>query len=178
MKILCLSDTHYEREALENITNRYLNYELFIHCGDSDLKKDDPLLIKYHVVRGNHDVVNFDLEKQLIINHKKILIVHGHLYDLYHSYDQLKNYMIDQNIDICFHGHTHIPALIHFDNRIIINPGSTLINRATYGFGTYACIELTQNIEVKFYHATKHYECTKLVLEDGESMLQQFYNLK
>ena len=81
MRILVVSDSHMYNDILEDITKRWKNkVDLLVHCGDSSLLPDDPLLKDYNiVVHGNHDeevfphyivvsltvVSNFSLTKSL-----------------------------------------------------------------------------------------------------------------
>ena len=57
MKMLVVSDSHMYNDILEHITNKWKNkVDLLVHCGDSSLLPDDPLLKDYDiVVHGNHD---------------------------------------------------------------------------------------------------------------------------
>ena len=55
IRLLVLSDTHLQNELLKNITDKYPDMDHYIHCGDSSLKNNDPLLKKYLTVNGNHD---------------------------------------------------------------------------------------------------------------------------
>lgn len=177
MKILCVSDSHLENDILKNITDHYKQMNCYIHCGDSSLPKDDPLLEKYYVVEGNHDYPDFPQDIILQIGRYRCLITHGHHYKVYYGYDELLSYMDKENIDICFHGHTHVPTYYTNHDKIIINPGSTMINRASYGFGTYAIVTIDATVTIQFYHHITHEECTELVLAEGKKTLQEFYQL-
>ena len=45
MKMLVVSDSHMYNDILEHITNKWKNkVDLLVHCGDSSLLPDDPLL--------------------------------------------------------------------------------------------------------------------------------------
>lgn len=174
MKILCVSDSHLDNEILANITNRYPDMDYYIHCGDSSLVKEDPLLAKYYVVEGNHDSHCFSNSIILEVANYRCLITHGHLEQVYYGYEKIVEYMKKEKIDICFHGHTHVPTFEKIDGKYIINPGSTMINRASYGFGTYAIITLDEQLKISFFHHITHQECTKQVLEEGKKTLQEF----
>ena len=86
--------------------------------------------------------------------------------------------MVEHNINICFHGHTHVPSLSNINNHYIINPGSVMINRGSYGFGTYAIVTIENEIvDVKYYNSETYQECTDLVLSDGKLVLEEFKKL-
>ncbi|WP_249030363.1 metallophosphoesterase family protein [Tannockella kyphosi] len=173
MKILVVSDSHLENEILENVIKKHPAMDAYIHCGDSSLKASDPLLKKFHVVLGNHDDDYFPLEKIISIGGKKILILHGHKHNVYTDYQMIESYMLKNDIDLCLHGHTHIPSYYKNDAITIINPGSLMINRASYGFGTYAIVTIDNNIDVQFYHHITHDECSKKVLKNGRDTMNK-----
>lgn len=174
MKILCVSDSHLENNILQNITNHYPLMDFYIHCGDSSLNIEAPLLKKYIVVKGNHDDAPFENQILITLDKYRCLILHGNGMNLYIGYQELLEYMETHHIDICFHGHTHIPTFYQQGNKTIINPGSTMINRASYGFGTYAIVTLEDGIAVSFYHHTTFEDCTSLALSDGTKTLEAF----
>lgn len=177
MKILCLSDSHLENDILQKVTNHYPSMDMYIHCGDSSLPIGDLLLKKYLVVKGNHDEEAYKEQIMITIDKYRCLILHGNGMNVYAGYETLLKYMNKNKIDICFHGHTHIPVFYQKNNKIIINPGSVMINRASYGFGTYAIVNIEDSITVSFYHHTTFSECTTLALEEGKKTLQTFRQL-
>lgn len=177
LRLLVCGDSHGENELLKNLVLMYPDLDYYIFCGDSNLDVDDPLLSKFHSVRGNHDYGDFPLNQIIQTPYGKILITHGHLWDVYYSYSELEKFMKENNIKICFHGHTHIPSMIEHDGYTFINPGSLMINRASYGFGTYALVELNREIQVRFYHYRTNKEVTGLVLAEGEKTLKEIKDL-
>lgn len=176
MKILVVSDTHMFNDIFKEITERYKNHtDLLIHCGDSSLRKNDLLLKDYHiVVRGNHDNEDFPY----IVYKDNILITHGHKEHVYEGYDNMLKKAGQHHCNICFHGHTHVASHTIIDNIHFINPGSTMMNRGSYGFGTYAIVDIKNNqITVTYYHHTQHYPVNEIVLPDGIKMLKEFKEL-
>ena len=176
MRLLIVSDSHMQNEHLQNITNSYPDMDYYLHCGDSMLENDDPLLEKYLTVNGNHDKPGTFVSKIIFrVGKYKCLITHGNDFNVYYGYDELIAFMNHNDLDIAFHGHTHVPAYNIIGNKHIINPGSILINRGSYGFGTFAIVTITDdNIIVNYYHHTYFKECNDLVLRDGMIMLEQF----
>lgn len=154
MKILLISDTHMFNDVFDEINKKHNDCDLYIHCGDSSLPLNSPYLRKYYVVKGNHDDANYPLIINLEINKIKIMITHGHKLNVYSGYDEI----LKHDFDFCFHGHTHVPNITKFNNKVIINPGSSMINRGNFGFGTYAIIEIDTNKSFKiiFYETTSH----------------------
>lgn len=87
MKMLVVSDSHMYNDILENITNKWKNkVDLLVHCGDSSLLPDNPLLKDYDiVVHGNHDEEVFPH----YVVYKDIFVTHGNDYHVYAGYDEL-----------------------------------------------------------------------------------------
>lgn len=94
MKLLILSDTHLQNDLLKNITDKYPGMDYYIHCGDSSLKNDDPLLKKYLTVNGNHDRPG-TFKTNIIFNAGKYrcLITHGNKFNIYYGNEQLLAFM-------------------------------------------------------------------------------------
>jgi putative phosphoesterase len=174
MKILILSDTHMENGILEDILAYRKECDLIVHCGDTSL----PYKTRYkkidYIVKGNHD---YDESYPTFITHDDYLITHGHLYNVYKNYDELIRLCKENNVHYCFHGHTHVPTLQIHEGITFINPGSTMINRGSYGYGTYAIAEIDKkHFSCHFYHHTTH-ECVDYVLEEGLTLLEEFKKL-
>ena len=175
MKILVVSDTHLYNDTFHDITEHFKNQvDLMVHCGDASLKVGDPLIKDYIYVKGNHD---FDDFPYTVIK-DDILITHGHHYDVYAGYDELLKACKDNNCILCLHGHTHIPTHQVIDGIHFVNPGSTMINRGAYGYGTFAIIDKNgSDIDVHFLHHETYEECDDSILEDGLVMLEDFKQL-
>ena len=173
MKILLTSDSHYFNENLENLLVKYKNQiDMYIHCGDSSLDINHPLMRQFnYIVQGNHD----DYPYPIYQIHNNILITHGHKFGIYKGYSQLLDLCKTHQIRYCFHGHTHVPTLQIIDDIVFINPGSLMMNRGSYGFGTYAIVELTDtNFKVNFYHHITHELVKNDILDEGLDLLEEF----
>lgn len=174
MKILVVSDSHLTGNTLQRVTYKYMNkVDLMIHCGDSSLPIDDPILRYYDiVVRGNHD--DADFPPYQVKDH--ICVTHGHLYHVYNGYEELIQLCKENNCHYCFHGHTHIPTYQYHEGIHFLNPGSLMINRAHYAHGSYAIVDITENsFEYEFYHDEKDTLLDKKKLEkESEEFLNYF----
>lgn len=177
MKLLVVSDSHRYNDILKKIIAYHQDVDIMIHCGDSSLDKEDPLLDNFYVVRGNHDKKEFPNIITLNVENQNIMITHGHLFHVYNGNDELIEYMKQNNISICFHGHTHVPSISKYKDMTIINPGSTMINRGSYGYGTYAIIELFPTLKITYYHHTTHQIIDEDILEEGKELLKEFKKL-
>lgn len=175
-KILVVSDTHMENELFSAITTYHQDCDYFVHCGDSSLSYNDPLLNGYITVIGNHDDdPHFDTYRFLKVEDRRILITHGHLYNVYQSYELLYQKAKQMNCSLVLHGHTHIPHIQTIHNITFINPGSVMFNRSHYGYGTYAIVSIDHDqVITHFYHHETHEMVDKIVLTDGIKMLKEF----
>lgn len=170
-KMLLVSDSHRDDETLQNILNLYPDHTI-IHGGDSCMEKDDPMLNNVHVVIGNHDFTPFDE----IIYLGSYMICHGHTLGVYHGFERMIDLAKQHHCHTIIHGHTHIPYDSIEQGIRIINPGSTMINRGSYGFGTYAILN-PETGELHFHHHETHEIVDDIVIPDGIKTLQDFRNL-
>ena len=175
MKILAISDSHMFNDQLVRITSKYKGkVDSMIHCGDSSLPINDPLLKPFDiVVKGNHDDEPFP--HFVCQNH--ILVTHGQYYHVYLGYDELIRLCHENQCQLCLHGHTHVPTYQKHENILFINPGSIMINRGSYGFGTYAIINIDKEIEVQFFNCETDEICDFHIIEEGFELLEEFKKL-
>lgn len=174
MKLLIVSDPHMENDLLKGILAHEKNVDMRICLGDTSLKADDPLLSPFQcVVRGNHD---YDDHFPLTITYNDMLFAHGHTYKVYHGYDLLLKVAKENNCHLVFHGHTHVPTHQIINGIHFINPGSVMINRGSYAYGTYAIV-FTNPFAVHFYHHTTFQEVDDNILQEGLETLAEFKKL-
>ena len=173
MLILLVSDTHYFNENLERILDKYKNkVDICIHCGDSSLDANDPLMQPFHyIVLGNHDDYPYPIYQIF----ESILITHGNKFGVYKGYEKLVELCKTHHIHYCFHGHTHVPTHQIIDNIVFINPGSLMMNRGSYGFGTYALVEINDDhYKAQFYHHETDELVSNEILDEGLQLLEEF----
>ncbi|MGL5042113.1 MAG: YfcE family phosphodiesterase [Culicoidibacterales bacterium] len=173
MKIVIVSDNHFQKENLLNIFARHSDADYFIHCGDSEFLAKDGLLTEFICVRGNNDGSDFPKEELLVVSGVRILITHGH-YQYVVNYgagnnsgtDQLVKYALQYQADIVCYGHTHIAQTYTKGSVMVINPGSTDFPRGfTNRIPSYAVLTMTkENKEVAFYQAKTHEDITTDIL--------------
>ncbi|MDD8048784.1 MAG: YfcE family phosphodiesterase [Thomasclavelia sp.] len=149
-KILVLSDTHLYNDIFDHFN--FNDFDYLIHCGDSSMDPNDELIKKFLTVNGNHDQDTFPRLIVKKIEDMNVLITHGNDFNIYYGEEEILEYMEMNNLDVCFHGHTHVPNFIHKNNKYIINPGSTMMNRGEIGFGTYAIVIIDgKNLSITYY---------------------------
>lgn len=177
MKILLISDSHLYNEILENVL-AHVKADIIIHCGDSVFQENDPLLKTMYIVRGNHDLDFLPVNQSLTIEKYNCLITHGHEYNVYAGYEQLYQYMQANNYDICFHGHTHVPHIEYYKDKLFINPGSTMFNRGYTNCGSYAIVDIHDDmISVNFYNSQTFEKIPQSLIDEGQSILDEFKKL-
>lgn len=122
--IVVISDLHYGKipDKLLNVINES-TYCFFL--GDGIHSLSDVLLHKgLHIVKGNCDFDNFPEEEIITIDKVKILLTHGHRYqvkrDLLNLYYKAK----EEKCDLVLYGHTHLKQEDEIDGIKFINPGS------------------------------------------------------
>ncbi|MDD6480674.1 MAG: metallophosphoesterase [Lachnospiraceae bacterium] len=133
--ILVLSDSH------GNLNNMILavrkeNPDMIIHLGDcmgdaQNLKLKFPG-IPMEQVPGNCDCSQQLAERELLIEGKKILICHGHTYNVKAGYLNLAYAAQEREADAALFGHTHRVYYDKHNQVTYLNPGSI----GAPGYGT------------------------------------------
>lgn len=132
-KIIVVSDIHGNLKALDDALSRF-EYDLALCCGD--------YLIPYQAMCDRFDYFvlgNNDFESHFFHNYwdieveqLKIHIEHGHEIGWYNQLNDqkyMKEYLKKTDWDLLLIGHTHIPFLLQFQNRAVVNPGSCAFPR-------------------------------------------------
>lgn len=147
MRIAVISDTHRHLYELNQITKIIQDTDIVMHLGDN-IEDAEALAGSYKgkiiSVRGNCDFASFaPVERLEEVEGKKILLTHGHKYDVKYSLLKLKYRAMEVGADIALFGHTH-ESLEFYDNGIwFINPGSAALPRD--GAKSIAILEIENN---------------------------------
>lgn len=124
MKILIISDTHGHWKNIETVEVRERPDKVFF-LGDG---AEDTHVIQSDClgVLGNCDFSKkmFNDQEVFDLFGIKILLIHGHFYDVKRGVGEIVAYALRNDIDVVCHGHTHIQFLDKCDGVIIFNPGS------------------------------------------------------
>ncbi len=149
MRIIVMSDSHGNYRAVEEIIQRNLNADMFIHLGDGERELDKAIVKFPHInvfhTKGNCDYGSFSqstLELGLEYGHG-LIATHGHLYGVKYSLEDLKKSAIKSKSDIILYGHTHIRYNKYEDGLYILNPGSASCPRDGNP-PSYAYIDITE----------------------------------
>lgn len=154
MKILIVSDTHRRNENLVTVLEKVGHIDLLIHLGDSEGAENYIRQIAncpVEIVAGNNDFFSkLDKEKEIVLDKYKVLLTHGHYYNVSVGIDLLKNEAISRNIDIAMFGHTHRPLVSIEDKVTIINPGSLSYPRQEGRRPSYILMEIDDKEEAHY----------------------------
>ncbi|HLR73809.1 MAG TPA: metallophosphoesterase [Virgibacillus sp.] len=151
-KVLIVSDSHGLIEELQMIKERH-DISHMIHCGDSELSMDEPVMEDFITVAGNCDYDSrYPNEKMLHIGDETLFITHGHFYRVKSGLLSLSYRAAEVGARIVCFGHSHIAGAEKIDGRIYINPGSIRMPRGR-GEKTYALLtwDNDQHIDAQFY---------------------------
>lgn len=149
-RIVVVSDNHGLTKELEEIYHRHKHEtEVFLHCGDSEMDENHPILKPFKTVNGNSDDYAFPHEFLFEVEGKKILLIHGHFHSVKYDLHPLQHYAKLRGADIVFFGHTHYPSVDMIDGILLVNPGSILANRGTRG-RSYCVVDINgKEVEVQ-----------------------------
>jgi len=158
MKILVVSDTHGRNDVMWDVIKKEEPFDMFIHCGDLETEEwelRDRIDCAMFMVPGNNDyfsmlspLVAFD-----IADHRAVL-THGHRYHIHSGLSSLYYLARENQADIVFFGHVHVPVYEEKDGVIFINPGSLTYPRQMGRVPTYAVVEINRGkapvVEIKY----------------------------
>jgi len=140
-RIIAVSDSHGLIVNLQDAARLALGIDkvdVFIHLGDgaADFEAIRPLLLGYQPdmqlisVRGNCDFSsNAPYLEEVMINGRKIIATHGHLYHVKQGLSRLSYAARERNASVVFFGHTHESLMEEAYGIWMINPGA--VSRGT-----------------------------------------------
>jgi uncharacterized protein len=130
-KVLVISDSHGLTTELSLIREKHKDeVDLFLHCGDSELSSNNSALEGYLVVRGNCDF-DEDFPEELVqkVGKWKILMTHGHRYQVKSTLTSLSYRAEELEARIVLFGHSHILGAEMLNGILFLNPGSIRLPR-------------------------------------------------
>jgi uncharacterized protein len=142
-KVLILSDSHGLTTELLHIKEKHEDeVDILLHCGDSELRADNPALEGFIVVRGNCDIdEDFPEDSVQTVGNRRMMITHGHLYRVKSSLTSLSYRAQELNAQIVCFGHSHILGAEMLNGILFLNPGSIRLPRQRKE-KTYCILEL------------------------------------
>ena len=141
MRILVISDSHGNKNAVERVAALHDNARAIIFLGDG-MRDIENLEYLYpdrpvYAVPGNCDYFSKlnEIGKTEIAG-KIIYYSHGHLHGVKHDVDNFIGIARQAGADIALFGHTHVPFTKYENGMYVMNPGSLKI-------GSYGIIDIT-----------------------------------
>lgn len=141
MKWLVFSDSHGKLDYMKRAVEEE-KPDKILHLGDvirdaRNLQECFPDLEMEWVV-GNCDGYNGDDsapdEREIFMGGKRILMCHGHTYQVKLGIGMLMNEARGRGVDIVLFGHTHVPQCFLEGSLWVLNPGTVSgMPQATYG---------------------------------------------
>lgn len=128
--ILVFSDSHGKTLDMHEIIQSK-PWDMIFHLGDSYedmLELKEVYEIPIYGVPGNVDFVKAQGEITLRIMGHKILICHGHQYQVKQGKTKLRSYGLKEGYDLLLFGHTH-EAYVEKEPILLMNPGSIRLPR-------------------------------------------------
>ena len=144
MRAVVISDSHRDYRNVQQILLSQSKAEIVFFCGDGieeieDLKNSFPEKL-FICVRGNCDWgTSCKTTEFFTMNGRKIMITHGHLYQVKFTYQNIINTARENGCEILLFGHTHTAYVDYMDGLYIMNPGS-----AHGSYGTYGTLDITE----------------------------------
>ena len=127
-KIVVISDSHGNRQSLDDLDRIFAESDLIIHLGDTS-SDGGYVRAKYPektvVINGNCDFINVG-EKEKIISCEGINIFacHGHAYSVKSTLARLAERAKAIDCKIALYGHTHDAKETEIDGVTLLNPGT------------------------------------------------------
>lgn len=151
MKILIVSDTHRKDENLKYVIEKHRPLDMLIHLGDAEgsehfIQEWVNEGCQLEMVMGNNDFFSaLDREIELCLGPHKVLLTHGHYYNVSLGVEILCQEAMERGCDIAMYGHTHRPFLEEGENVTILNPGSLSYPRQEGRKPSYMIMELEKD---------------------------------
>lgn len=142
MKILVCSDSHGNDTALDELAIRYPTCDLYLHAGDSE--SDEWSIKPFLSVAGNNDYKGDFPERRIIDTPFGALLIQ--------HYPKIPlDIVIQYNIKIFIHGHTHRRKNEEENGLKIINPGAISFPRDSHDL-SFVILEIDEKeVKVNFH---------------------------
>lgn len=156
MRVLIVSDTHRKDENLYKVIRENGPFDMLIHLGDVEGSEEKIAGwagkdCQVHMVLGNNDFFSeLDREKEINIGKYRVLLTHGHYYNVSLGVERLELEARERNLDIVMYGHTHRPFYEVHNGVIILNPGSLSYPRQEGRKPSYMVMEIDEEGEGHF----------------------------
>ena len=147
MKLLVFSDSHRSKTAMDAVIKKtHKSINAVVHLGDGWDDIHDLMLmypfIPLYAVTGNCDYGSGPNSLTFNFASKKIIITHGHRFNVKYDHLRISLWAEEQEADVCMFGHTHIPDVFYSGRTLMLNPGSIGLPRGSYT-ASYGIVEVS-----------------------------------
>ncbi len=152
MKLLIFSDNHRDRDSVKELLQKNPNMDRIFSLGDSEMREHELSALGIVGVRGNYPFEpDFPYELTFDFDGIRILLTHGHKYNVKWGITALMQKAYYENIQIVCFGHTHSIYLKELNDTIFLNPGS--LSKPRLGvIASFAIIEITdKDVSIKIF---------------------------
>lgn len=154
MKIAVISDSHNVNSAIQAVKSYVKDVDVVLHLGDgaSNIKEiTNDFKGEVHAVKGNCDIYSeYPDEKIIEVLDKKILMCHGHKYNVKMELNTIFYRGKELGVDIVLFGHSHLCTIEKDDGLVLMNPGS-ISNGAGFLRRSLGYLEIEEGKEVITY---------------------------
>lgn len=155
MKIIVISDTHRDFDAMEKIVNDNRSADLFIHLGDGEREYEDVRAVHpeqaFLIVRGNNDWNDYPITSVVSLEGHRLFLTHGSQYPRELLRDRLSASAKANGCDLALYGHTHVPFNDTVNGVQLFNPGSPTLPRG-HSKPSYGVILLKKDGTAELWH--------------------------
>lgn len=155
IKIIVISDTHRDFDALYDIVNDNKHADMFIHLGDGEHEFDDVRNLfpekAFLFVRGNNDWSDSPVCRTFAYGGHKFYLTHGHSFDRHSVHSFIAATAKANDCDVALFGHTHIPFYEVMNDVHVFNPGSPSSPRGR-SEPSYGVITISDSSVLDFRH--------------------------
>ena len=154
MKIVVMSDSHYDEKSVESVRGYLQDADVLLHCGDGapDIEAlRTTFKGEVYAVSGNCDInCTYPQERLLEFDGVKIFITHGHRYNVKYEYHSIAYRCREVGASIGLFGHSHKGMIDKDQGVALMNPGSVSL---PYGRDkkTIGIIEVLGNNKTNMY---------------------------
>lgn len=165
-RVLVFGDTHIptRRRSIPETFYEHIErqeYDLALITGDlvreQDMRAALPPLPRTFIVRGNMDYgLEHNVSEQIQLDKFRILLIHGTQLSPRGGLEDFTSILHHVGADVGIHGHTHVPAIDLYQDKLFLNPGT--ISGATGGSSGRAPASFMElDVRDDKLHVTLHY---------------------
>lgn len=147
MRLLVISDSHGDEDAVRRALLEQPRAEVVFHLGDGVAEAERVAAAfagekAFFFTRGNNDWgCPHAYAGELTLEGRKIFYTHGHLYHVKYGLTEVVEAARARGADLLLFGHTHMPLADYQEGLYIINPGS--LAYSVSGPPAYGVVDLT-----------------------------------